>query len=117
MHPGEKESKLFQLPSRGWNRDRAGSRFALMRTRQNSHWGRCWSCARTFLRRAVFLGIAQKLMESQGGAKGFGIMGISHTSLSLCGSTTEVLSAERSIHIKCLFETVKFIPVSDDCPE
>ena len=36
-------------------------------------------------------------MESQGGAKGFGIMGTSHTSLSLCYSTAEVLSAERSI--------------------
>lgn len=36
-------------------------------------------------------------MESQGGAKGFGILGTSHTSLSLCGSTAEVLSAERSI--------------------
>lgn len=50
-----------------------------------------------FLRRADFLGIGLKLMESQGGAKGFGIMGTSHTSLSLCYSTAEVPSAERSI--------------------
>lgn len=56
-------------------------------------------------------------MESQGEAKGFGIMGVSHTSLSLCSSTTEVLSAEGSMYIRCLFETVKFILVSDDCPE
>lgn len=72
--------KAFQLPGKGWSRDRAGSRLALMETQQHSHcgsrWGRCWSWARTFLRRAVFLCIAQNLMESQGGAKGFGIMGI-----------------------------------------
>lgn len=66
-----------------------------------------------FLGKSVFLGIALKFMESQGGAKGFGAMG-THTGVSLC-CTAEVLCADSSLKHQMSIWTGKFIPVND-CP-
>lgn len=69
-----------------------------------------------FLRRAVFLGVALKLMESQGGAKEFGITGIL-TPACLCATAQQKCFLQReALNIRCLFATVKFIPVNDGCP-